>query len=110
MAPSSLEIIDDGRGVDWARLKAKATKLGIKYTPENLAELLFADGLSTKSDVTEFSGRGVGLAACREACRERGGDVEVMSRPGLGTTFRFRLPQRDESRRKLRPGAARLIA
>lgn len=105
-----LEIIDDGRGVDWARLKSKATKLGIKFTPENMTELLFADGLSTKSDVTEFSGRGVGLAACREACRERGGDVEVVSRQGLGTTFRFRLPQRDESRRKLRAGNARLTA
>lgn len=105
-----LEIVDDGRGVDWTRLKAKAQRLGIKFSNENLAELLFADGLSTKSDVTEFSGRGVGLAACRETCRERGGDVEVVSRPGQGTIFRFRLPQKDESRRKLRTGSARLTA
>jgi two-component system chemotaxis sensor kinase CheA len=55
---------------------------------------LFTDGLTTRAGVTEFSGRGVGLGAVREACRALGGTVEIDSERGVGTTFRFVWPAR----------------
>ena len=83
-----IEIRDDGRGIDWNRVAQKARLLGLPWDqPEDLVAALFADGLSTKDSVSETSGRGVGLAAVRAACRELGGDVSVTSEPGKGSCF-----------------------
>ncbi|MBC7977044.1 MAG: hypothetical protein H7138_18870, partial [Myxococcales bacterium] len=57
-----------------------------------LACSLFVDGLSTRAEIDAQSGRGVGLAAVRAACEHIGGTIEVESKPGLGTLFRFRFP------------------
>lgn len=57
-------------------------------------EAIFADGISTKSEVTEISGRGVGMAAVREACSALGGPVDIESQPWQGTSVRCSFPAR----------------
>lgn len=85
---------DDGRGVNWQRVRAKAESAGIpSETQEDLVSALFVDGISTAEEVTEFSGRGVGLAAVYAACKERGGDVDVTTAEGKGSRFTFRFPK-----------------
>jgi two-component system chemotaxis sensor kinase CheA len=86
-------IEDDGRGIEWTALAAKARQRGLPAATEaELVEALFADGVSTAAAVTEVSGRGVGMAATRQATVDMGGTVEVRSRAGLGTEVRFTLP------------------
>lgn len=88
-----LEIADDGRGVAWERVAAKAAALGLpSSTPEALEEALFADGLSTAAEVSEISGRGVGLSALRAAVRAVGGEVTLSSIAGQGTRLLLRVP------------------
>jgi two-component system chemotaxis sensor kinase CheA len=90
-----IEIKDDGRGIDWERLRRRAMDLGIpSVTHSDLLEALFADGVTTRDDVSETSGRGVGMGAARKACQDRGGDVVVRSEAGGGTSIVFRFPQR----------------
>lgn len=84
---------DDGRGIDWEKLRSKATEHGLpSKTHEDLVEALLTDGLSTRSEVTSMSGRGVGMAAVHQAVLELDGEFDVQSSPGSGTTFTFRLP------------------
>jgi two-component system chemotaxis sensor kinase CheA len=88
-----VEIADDGRGIDWARVANVAQGKGIPHaTPEELVEAVFCDGISTSTYVNEFSGRGVGMGAVRAACQARGGTVTVHSTQGLGTRVSFRFP------------------
>jgi len=88
-----VEVSDDGRGIDWERVRAKAEELGLPNQDEqDLVEALFASGLSTREAVSTTSGRGVGLAAVRQACDELGGEVDVDSEPGRGTVVRFSFP------------------
>jgi chemotaxis protein histidine kinase CheA len=62
---------------------------------QDLQGALLRGGLSTRAEVTEFSGRGTGLAACASACRELGGTMNISSVRGAGTTFRFVIPDDD---------------
>jgi|GEM_PF-584989 len=90
-----VEIADDGRGVDWDAVRRKAIALGQPHaTQAELLEALFADGLSTRDEVTSVSGRGVGLSAVRATCRAAGGEVTLDSEPGRGTRLQFHFPQR----------------
>jgi two-component system chemotaxis sensor kinase CheA len=89
----AIEIRDDGRGIDWGRVRERARRLGIPTeTSEDLAEALFADGVSTKDEVTDLSGRGVGLAALRAAAHSEGGQVTIASEARHGTCLRFVFP------------------
>jgi len=89
-----IELGDNGRGIDWEAVAGKAHERGLAYsTPAELTEALFVDGLSTKDEVNEFSGRGVGMGAVRQACAERGGRVSVDSQRGVGTRVQFRFPR-----------------
>jgi two-component system chemotaxis sensor kinase CheA len=89
----SIEISDDGRGIDWASVARKAGERGLPCESEqDLVDALFCDGLSTAESVTEVSGRGVGMSAVREATRSLGGAVSVTSTPGVGTSIRFHFP------------------
>ena len=73
---------------------ARATSLGLPTaTRADLVEALFSDGLSTRDEVTEISGRGVGLAAVREACAELGATVSVETGAHGGTKFAFTFPK-----------------
>lgn len=84
---------DDGPGVDWNALREKAAANGVDVESlKSNSELLFLSGVSSKSDVSEVSGRGVGMAAIAEACEALGGTIDVSSRAGSGTTIRFTFP------------------
>jgi HAMP domain-containing protein/HPt (histidine-containing phosphotransfer) domain-containing protein len=84
---------DDGAGIDWDRLRAKAEGMGLPSDSRGALEAaLFTDGVSTRDEVTELSGRGVGLAAVRAGVLAAGGSIEVRTVPGNGTTFRFLMP------------------
>ena len=110
----TLEISDDGRGIDWAKIAEKARERGLPSSSEkDLVDALFCDGLSTADAVTEVSGRGVGMSAVRDAARLLGGVVTVTSTPGSGTTVRFRFPIEVATRASERParsGALRGLA
>jgi len=85
---------DDGPGVDWEALRAKAGQLGINAAAlENKENLAFLPGVSSKANVTELSGRGIGMAAVRAACEALGGSVEIKSQPGIGTRISFAFPK-----------------
>ena len=88
-----IEVSDDGRGIDWEAVRARARTAGLPHTThDHLLAAMFSDGLTTRSTVTETSGRGVGLAALREACMRLRGTIEVISETERGTRFRFKLP------------------
>lgn len=102
-----IEVTDDGRGIDWSAVRTKAAALGLATeTEEDLAEALFADGLSTKNDISEVSGRGVGMAALRETAVGLGGTVRITSTRGAGTNVRIELPTARRSPRSIPPRAA----
>lgn len=85
---------DDGPGVDWATLRAKAGKLGIAASMlEKTENLVFIPGVSSKASVTELSGRGFGMVAVRDACVALGGSVSISSEPGVGTRVSFIFPK-----------------
>lgn len=91
-----VEVRDDGRGIDWDGLAERARARGLKVPPERVStELLLAEGVSTRDQVTELSGRGVGFGAAAEAARRLGGELEVHSAAGQGTTVRFVFPASD---------------
>lgn len=85
-----IEVQDDGRGVDWTRVADVARKRGLPAdTREQLVSALMSDGLSTREQASETSGRGVGLSAVRAGCAATGGAVGVESQPGRGAVFSF---------------------
>jgi two-component system chemotaxis sensor kinase CheA len=88
-----IEVQDDGRGVAWEALAARASLLGLPTrTRADLVAALFSDGVSTRDQVTQISGRGTGAGAALAVCQALGGGAEVRSEPGRGTTFSFRFP------------------
>ena len=92
-----LTIADDGNGIDLEKLKAKALEQNIISDDENLSEkatleLIFQSELSTASEITETSGRGVGLGAVKNAVEKSGGKISVESERGKGTRFEIFLP------------------
>jgi two-component system chemotaxis sensor kinase CheA len=90
-----ISISDDGAGVNWDGVRERAMRMGLPYSKQaDLEAALFTDGLSTREAVTEISGRGVGMAAVREAVQQLGGRIEVKSSPGKGTTFVFSFSDR----------------
>ena len=94
-----IEVSDDGRGVDIARVREIASERQIidgpalsSATEQDLLDLIFMPGFSTKGAVTDLSGRGVGMDAVRAAVERIGGRVGVESVAGQGATFRLTLP------------------
>lgn len=92
-----LEVADDGAGIDDDALRAAAVRRGLlpadaTVTGAALHQLIFEPGFSTREDVTETSGRGVGLDVVRTAVDALGGAVEVVSELGTGTRFVLTLP------------------
>ncbi len=94
-----VDVADDGDGIDAEAVKRIALKRGV-LTPEQAErmsmheaeELIFAPGFSTSEEVTEISGRGVGLDAVRASLERLSGVVDVATERGKGTTFRLRIP------------------
>ena len=88
-----VSIADDGRGINWETIAARAQERGVAHTTRaQLEEALFVEGISSRESVTTTSGRGVGLHAVRQVIVELGGRIEIQTAAGKGTTFRFLLP------------------
>ncbi|WIV67932.1 ATP-binding protein [Natrialbaceae archaeon AArc-T1-2] len=95
----TIEIEDDGSGLDPDRLRDEAVDAGVvseteatELTDEEAHELIFHPGLSTAEEVTDVSGRGVGMDVVKRTIDELDGAVSVESEPGDGTTFTLTLP------------------
>jgi two-component system chemotaxis sensor kinase CheA len=93
----AIRVEDDGRGLDREKIVRKGIGLGMvpSGTPPDdprVVSLIFEPGFSTRDNVSELSGRGVGLDVVRDAVRALRGSVAVESAPGKGTAFVFRLP------------------
>ena len=93
----AIEISDDGRGIDPEKVLAKALSKGIVDANANLSnqeifKLIFAPGFSTAAEVTDISGRGVGMDVVRKNIENLRGKVEIESEIGAGSTFRILLP------------------
>ena len=94
-----ITLTDDGRGIDTEHLRAKAVARGLvarqvadQLTELELLEFLFLPGFSTKDQVTEISGRGVGLDVVQSMVKSVGGSVRVATQPGRQTVFTLQLP------------------
>ncbi len=92
-----IEISDDGKGLDTERILEKARSLGIVGAHQVLSdtethELIFHPGFSTAREVTEISGRGVGMDVVKRAIEALHGRIHIETTRGVGTTFRFVLP------------------
>jgi two-component system chemotaxis sensor kinase CheA len=94
-----IEVADDGGGLDPDQLREKAVDEGVKtqeaveaMEDDEVYDLVFHPGFSTAEEVTDVSGRGVGMDVVRTTARDLDGSVSVESDPGEGTTVRFRLP------------------
>lgn len=91
-----VRVADDGGGVDFEKIRERARAAGLPCTTqEDLVDALFADGVSSKDEISEMSGRGVGLAATKQECEQLGGFVSVATKAGEGTTFEFHVPLAD---------------
>jgi two-component system chemotaxis sensor kinase CheA len=94
-----IEIADDGRGLDTARIKAKAIEIGLAGEADlaaksdgEICNFIFAAGFSTATEVTSISGRGVGMDVVRSNIEQIGGTVDLKSAAGAGTTFTIKIP------------------
>ena len=91
-----IEVTDDGAGLNRERILAKAMSQGMavneSMTDEEVGMLIFAPGFSTAEQVTDVSGRGVGMDVVKRNIQEMGGHVEIQSKQGAGTTIRILLP------------------
>ncbi len=94
-----LQLEDDGAGINWEKLREKAVRQGwmdneeaARASEDQLSDLLFRAGVSTADQVTDISGRGVGLDVVQAFLDEIHGGIHVESHPGQGTTFHMELP------------------
>lgn len=91
-----IEVTDDGAGLNRERILAKAISQGMpiheNMSDDEVGMLIFAPGFSTAEQVTDVSGRGVGMDVVKRNIQEMGGHVEIQSRQGQGTTIRILLP------------------
>jgi two-component system chemotaxis sensor kinase CheA len=90
-----IKVIDDGAGINLAKVKAKAEKVGINtegLSDSDIKNLIFAQGFSTNEVVTDISGRGVGMDVVKTKISALGGTVELISEEGKGSTFVIQLP------------------
>ncbi|MCS3745515.1 chemosensory pili system protein ChpA (sensor histidine kinase/response regulator) [Xanthomonas arboricola] len=93
-----LEVADDGAGLDREAIRRRGEQRGLIEPGQQLSEaeldgLIFASGFSTSEQVSQLSGRGVGMDVVRNEVRQLGGSVDIHSVRGQGATFTLRLPQ-----------------
>lgn len=92
-----IEVSDNGRGLDTARIREQAERRGLigaseSLTDEEIHSLIFEPGFSTVSEVSDLSGRGVGMDVVRRCVDAMNGTITLLSASGLGTTICIRLP------------------
>ncbi|HVJ36333.1 MAG TPA: chemotaxis protein CheA, partial [Stenotrophomonas sp.] len=95
----SIEVQDDGAGIDPERLREKAREKGLidieaaaRLTTDECLHLIFLPGFSTKAEVTDISGRGVGMDVVQSRIRELSGTIQIQSELGRGSRFMIRVP------------------
>jgi two-component system, chemotaxis family, sensor histidine kinase and response regulator PixL len=93
-----ITVRDDGGGIDTDKIRAKARQMGLDEgllgaaSDQELLSLIFEPGFSTAGQVTDLSGRGIGMDVVRSRLKEIRGDIQVDTQPGLGTTFTLSIP------------------
>ncbi len=92
-----IEVTDDGAGIDRARVKASAVAKGLvsaetALSDDEIDNLIFLPGFSTAEQISDISGRGVGMDVVRRSIQALGGRIAISSRPGMGSTFTLSLP------------------
>lgn len=92
-----IEVKDDGQGVNYDAVLNKAIRNGlaqpdVEYSHKDILNFLMAPGFSTNTEVTEFSGRGVGMDVVKKNVEEVGGTVSITSEPGQGMTTTLKIP------------------
>lgn len=92
-----ITVADDGRGLDRERILAKAREKGLLvpgrvYSDQEIYQLITEPGFSTAAQVTDISGRGVGLDVVARAVVQMGAELVIASQPGQGSTFSIRMP------------------
>jgi two-component system, chemotaxis family, sensor histidine kinase and response regulator PixL len=91
-------VSDDGGGINLDKIREKAIRIGLdqaqlnKARPQDLLDLIFEPGFSTADQVTELSGRGVGMDVVRTNLQQVRGKITVNTQPGIGTTFTLSVP------------------
>ncbi len=93
----NIQITDDGKGIDFLRVKKKAEERNLipkdaPLTEKEILNLIFLPGFSTAEKVTEISGRGVGMDVVKRQISDLRGEVDLISTPGKGTTLTIKLP------------------
>lgn len=95
----TIEVADDGRGIDPEKIRDGATRKGLlgpgegaRLSPEECLQLLFLPGFSTREQVSDLSGRGVGMDVVQSKIRELNGNVHIVSKVGEGSRFIIRVP------------------
>ena len=96
-AEVAISISDDGKGLDAARIRAKAEEAGLiapdaKIADQDLYQMIFHPGFSTAGEITSVSGRGVGMDVVKRAIEGLRGSIDLSTKPGEGTTATLRLP------------------
>lgn len=94
-----IEVRDDGAGIDPDRIRDGAIRKGLidaeaaaRLSPDECLQLLFLPGFSTRAEVSDLSGRGVGMDVVQSRIRELSGQVQIQSEPGHGSRFVIRVP------------------
>ncbi|MGM0443013.1 MAG: chemotaxis protein CheA [Fibrobacterota bacterium] len=92
-----LEITDDGAGINTDKIRAKAFEMGLikeqdTLTKDDILNVMFSSGVSTAEEVTDISGRGVGMDVVKDSIEKSGGSIEVSTEPGRGSQFSISLP------------------
>jgi two-component system chemotaxis sensor kinase CheA len=92
-----IQVQDDGRGIDFDKIKAKGIEKGLlnrnqNYSEKELVNLMMSPGFSTAVKITTVSGRGVGMDVVKRDIASMRGDIEVSTEKGLGSIFTLRLP------------------
>lgn len=89
----TLEVSDDGRGIDWERVAEKAAERGLPYASHgDLVRALLTDGITTRDNANLTSGRGVGMSVVAKRVEIMNGSIDVQSVRGVGTTWSVRFP------------------
>ncbi|MFC0677054.1 chemotaxis protein CheA [Lysobacter korlensis] len=95
----SIEVRDDGGGIDPEKIRRSACEKGLidadsaaRLTPEECLQLIFLPGFSTRAEVSDLSGRGVGMDVVQSRIRELSGQVQILSEIGRGSRFVIRVP------------------
>ncbi len=95
----TIQMSDDGRGIDLERVRAKAVERGLlraeqakKLSVRDTVEMIFQPGFSTAEQITNLSGRGVGMDVVKTNIGRIGGNVEVATKAGKGTTYTLKIP------------------